>query len=143
MVIAGDCGGPPTWGRAMLDAWSHLSGNRTKVVRKPDTIRAELTGRETAEACDVVANGSSPVLALCRKLVDHGYDPATPLEAYRGDILCLGVRSIGEAAGLEINGAGNGFRRMREPDAASLVRQTVEEGMECLPMVGHPKNPIT
>ena len=37
---------------------------------------------------------------MCRKLVDAGYDPARPLYAYRGDTLCLKVRSIGEGARL-------------------------------------------
>jgi hypothetical protein len=42
-------------------------------------------------------------LDLCRALVEAGYDPTTPLEAYRGDMLCLRVRSIGEAADLRIS----------------------------------------
>jgi hypothetical protein len=75
-----------------------------------DLIRAELTGDESCRANSVTARGGSPVIALCRKLVAAGYDPTTRLETYRGDALCLSVRSIGEAARLEINGRGNGFR---------------------------------
>jgi hypothetical protein len=56
-------------------------------------------------------------------LVNAGHDPATQLHAYRGNVLCLLARSIGEAAELEINGSGTVFRRRRETDAASLVRQ--------------------
>jgi hypothetical protein len=37
---------------------------------------------------------------MCRKLVAEGYDPRRALEAYRGDMLCLKVRSIGEASKL-------------------------------------------
>ena len=37
-------------------------------------------------------------------VVEAGHDPATPLEAYRGDTLCLRVNSIGRAARLEANG---------------------------------------
>jgi hypothetical protein len=35
---------------------------------------------------------------MCRKLLDAGFDPARPLEAYRGEILCLTVSSIGWGA---------------------------------------------
>jgi hypothetical protein len=52
-----------------------------------------------------------------------GHDPTTGLEAYRGDVLCLKVRSIGEAAQFEINAYGTGFRRRRQADAAPPVRQ--------------------
>ena len=76
-------------------------------------IKAELIGDSTALACGHVVVSSSPLLGLCRKLVDAGHDPQTPLEAYRGDTLCLTVRSIGEAAGLEISGNGVGFRKTR------------------------------
>jgi hypothetical protein len=57
--------------------------------------------------------------ALCRRLVAAGYDPATPLEAYRGDVLCLKVRAIGEAAGLQINSHGTDFEPVRQRRAGS------------------------
>ncbi len=47
----------------------------------------------------------SPVLALCRKLIEVGYASSMPLQVYRGDILCLSIRSIGEAALLEVHGS--------------------------------------
>jgi hypothetical protein len=59
-------------------------------------IHAELIAGNTCAALGITISSSSPVLALCRKLVKDGYDPATPLEAYRGETLCLRVRSIGE-----------------------------------------------
>jgi hypothetical protein len=74
-------------------------------------IRAELIGSDTCTACGHTAHGAAPVLALCRLLVDAGINPAQPLDAYRGDTLCLHVRSIGEAAKLEIDGKGCGFKR--------------------------------
>ena len=86
-------------------------------------IPAELIGSDTARAYGFVAEGNSPVLKLCRMLVDSGFDPDRPLHCYRDDVLCLTVRAIAEAARLEINGEGNGFRPVREPDAASLARQ--------------------
>ncbi len=45
------------------------------------------------------------------------------MEVYRGATLALRIRSIGEAAGLEINAEGIGFRPARKPDAAPPVRQ--------------------
>jgi hypothetical protein len=79
-------------------------------LRVGTTIRAELSGADTCSASGITAQSPSPVLALCRKLIDAGHNPATPLEAYRGDVLALRIRSIGEAARLEINGEGTGFR---------------------------------
>jgi hypothetical protein len=81
-------------------------------------IRAELKGDDKAVACGFVVRTSSPLLALCRKLVDAGYDPSISLEVYRGDTLCLRVRSIGEAAGLEVNARGtplNAKERCAQP----------------------------
>jgi hypothetical protein len=108
-----------------------------KPVRSPNkpnghrvqVIRAELAESDTATACGIVAQSSSPLIALCRKLIDAGHDPATALRAYRGDTLCLIVRSIGAATTLEINGAGTGFRPAREPDAAPPMRQN-KQGSE-------------
>ena len=54
-----------------------------------DTIRAELTGTETACAKGITARGPAPVLALCRALVKAGHDPAAPLIAYRNTVLAL------------------------------------------------------
>jgi hypothetical protein len=84
-------------------------------------LRAELIKDDSCSALGITVTSSSPVLGLCRKLVKDGYDPDTPLEAYRGDVLCLRVRSIGEAARLEVNGntrftfAGDARRRTAPP----------------------------
>jgi hypothetical protein len=45
-------------------------------------------------------------------LTQAGHDPATPAEAWRGETLCLHIRSIGEAAKLSIS----------EPDAGGDPR---------------------
>jgi hypothetical protein len=85
-----------------------------KLVHAPiKLIRAELGGDDTASALGETVRSSSPVIALCRALVAAGHDPATPLEAYRGDTLCLKVRSIGEAANLEVGAKGVGFVKRR------------------------------
>jgi hypothetical protein len=76
---------------------------------KLEAIGAELKGGETALACGLVVRSGSPLIVLCRQLVAAGHDPATPLEAYRGSTLCLIVRSIGEAADLEVSAKGIGF----------------------------------
>jgi hypothetical protein len=65
-------------------------------------IIAELYGSNFCRAEGITLTSDSPVLALCRALVKAGHDPATPLEAYRGEVLCLRVRSIGEGAELSI-----------------------------------------
>jgi hypothetical protein len=88
------------------------------------TIRAQLLGNHTCSALGITVSSGAPVLALCRKLVEAGHDTSLPLEAWRGDTLCLRVRSIGESAQLEINGEGNGFRPRREPDAGLPVRRS-------------------
>jgi hypothetical protein len=77
-------------------------------------IRAELTGDDTCSALGVTIKSSSPVLALCGKLVDAGHSPATPLDAWRGNVLCLRIRFIGEAARLEVGSGGTGFIGRRE-----------------------------
>jgi hypothetical protein len=77
---------------------------------QPTVIRAELSGSDRCSALGVEFVAASPVLGLCRILVDSGYNPSIPMEAYRGDTLCLKVRSIGDGANLEINSTGTGFR---------------------------------
>jgi hypothetical protein len=73
------------------------------------SLRAELSGSTICTAAGQVAIGHTPVLALCRQLIEAGRDPATPLKVYRGNTLALRIRSIGEAAVLEINTKGTGF----------------------------------
>jgi hypothetical protein len=62
-------------------------------------------------------------LALARLLIEAGHDPATPLEAWRGETLCLRVRSIGEGARLRIASHGVGFERLPECTGSPPVRQ--------------------
>jgi hypothetical protein len=92
-------------------------------------LKALLTGNDTCSVKGITARGSAPVLVLCRKLLDAGYPPHTTLEVYRGPTPALTIRSIGVAAGLEINSSGTGFRRFRprsEPRAASPMRKSRE-----------------
>jgi hypothetical protein len=87
-------------------------------------IRAELTGSDTCAELGMTVKSGAPVLVLCRKLVEAGHDPSMPLEAYRGDTLCLQVRSIGEAAGLRMDTDKTGrpvFKREKTTARASLI----------------------
>jgi hypothetical protein len=87
-----------------------------------DIIRAEISGENTCTALGITAHAPAPVLSLFRKLVDAGHDRSRPLHAYRGEVLCLKVRSIGEAAGLKVNSNGVGFARQEAMPAAPPVR---------------------
>jgi hypothetical protein len=80
---------------------------------------AELIGAEICRALGHSVQSPTPVLALCRKLVAAGIDPATPLHVYRGATLCLIVRSIGEGAALEVHPRGRCFVSYRAGRAAA------------------------
>ena len=82
-------------------------------------IQAELAFDDTATACGITVRSSTPVLALCRRLLEAGHEPSARLHVYRGSTLALTVRSIGEGAQLVINGRGTGFRRARDVVTAS------------------------
>lgn len=124
-----------------------ISAGRQNFVANttPDFLQAavvaEITGSDTCAALGVSAVSATPILVLCRKLIEAGYDPATPLEAWRGDVLCLTVRSIGEAAALEINSHGSGFVRLRRrraaPPAAPVAEAASPEcGVRILALAG-------
>ena len=92
--------------------------------RKPSqVVRAELVGSDRCLAAGYVTRGTTPVLAMCRKLVAAGINPAASLECYRGTTLAITAASIGQGAGLEINGHGTGFRALRKGGAASPIRK--------------------
>jgi hypothetical protein len=86
-------------------------------------IRAELVGSDSCTALGITVTAAAPVLALCRKLIAAGHDPGFRLDVFRGETLCLIVRSIGEAAGLEISHHGVGFLARYEGGTAPLTRQ--------------------
>ena len=75
-------------------------------------ITASISSDSIATSCGVTVHVGSPVLALCRQVVTEGADPTASLQAFRGDTLCLTIRSIGEAAMLEAQGGG-GFKRVK------------------------------
>jgi len=65
------------------------------------TIRAQLTG-SACTAVGVVATGHAPAVELCRRLLAAGLHPDLPVEVYRGSVLCLRIRSVGEGARLQV-----------------------------------------
>ena len=97
-----------------------------KNLNSGNVIRAELSGSETAAALGISITVYTPLLDLCRALVAAGHDPATPLHAYRGDVLCLRVRSIGEAAKLRASSRGVGFEPLPPPTVSggSAIERT-------------------
>jgi hypothetical protein len=76
-------------------------------------IRAELIGSDRCATLNITAISTTPVLAMCCQLINAGHDPDRPLHVYRKNTLALRVRSIGEAAALEINSKGTGFIKCR------------------------------
>jgi hypothetical protein len=82
-------------------------------TKKAQAIFAELIGSNTCTAAGVTIVDHAPVLALCRALVTAGQDPNRPLHAYRGDVLCLCVLSIGEGARLAVEDDRYGRPRLR------------------------------
>jgi hypothetical protein len=86
------------------------------------TIRAELFGSDTCKVAGITAIDTAPVLALCRKLLAAGVSPDRTVEVYRGAELAFTIASVGQAANLEINGHGTGFRRLRAWGTGPLVR---------------------
>ena len=80
--------------------------DRTETQAAP--IRAALFGSDQCRAEGCTVRAASPILETCRRLTQAGYDPDRPLHCYRGDILALRVRSIGEGAALTVKTAGNG-----------------------------------
>src|SRR6516162_8039272 len=90
-------------------SWRDGAEHKPSHFSRQAAIRADLIGSDICTALGLTINSSSPVLALCRALIEAGHDPATPLEAYRGETLSLRVRSIGEGAGLQVNSQGRGF----------------------------------
>jgi len=89
----------------------------------PAAIVAELKGIDTAICAGKVTVSPTPVFDLCRELITEGFPPEMPLVAYRDGKLAFSIRSIGEAAKLEIGARGNAFIRRGERRIASLVRK--------------------
>jgi hypothetical protein len=95
---------------------------------KATAITAKLIGSDTIICAGKTTVSPTPILALCRELIAEGFDLETSLAAYRDDRLALSIRSIGEAATLEINARGTGFIGKPDRRIASPVRQNGQAG---------------
>ena len=86
-----------------------------------DHITAEIIGSDRCESEGYIVRAAAPVLAMCRKLIESGYDAATPLHAYRGGTLALTVTSIGWGAKHTVKDSVCGtpvLRRHQDPTSA-------------------------
>jgi hypothetical protein len=113
----------PRWNAGRGSRLVDNAGLTSNSSSSKSAIRVELAGSDRASACGLVAVSTSPVLLLCRMLVDSGVNPVMPLQAWRGPVLCLRVRSIGEGTRLQAGGDGIGFRPLPEPDTGSPMHQ--------------------
>jgi hypothetical protein len=104
------------------------SAINSQVAHRKQPLRADHTGVATYTAAGMAARGTTPVLTLCRQLLAAGLDPDRAMEVFRGATLALRIRTIGEAAGLEINAEGTGFRPARKPDTAPPMRRNGKDG---------------
>jgi hypothetical protein len=104
--------GPPTRWQAGNDR--SLSN---KLPLPLQAIRAEIVGEDRTSALGIEARASAPALALCRQLL-AALSADQALEVYRGAILALRVRSIGEGARLTVEDNGTPvLRPWRDRDA--------------------------
>jgi len=98
---AGSAAAIPANGAPEFD-WLAGSINSSATPERP-VVQAWLAGSSKCSAEGITARGPSPVLALCRKLVEAGFDTRRPLHAYRDDTLALCVKSIGAGAKLTVD----------------------------------------
>jgi hypothetical protein len=67
-------------------------------------IRASLIGDDTAVCvhAGLRVTSASPIVALCRALIECGFDPRERLFVYRDGALAFGVSNLRHGAGLEV-----------------------------------------
>jgi hypothetical protein len=97
----------------------------TKARLPTQVLTADMIGRQ-CHCLGFTGSGSTPVLALCRRLVEAGYDPNSSLRVYRGGLLVLVVSHVGPAAEFTIGDNHNGtpkLRRLRDV-AGPLLRKS-------------------
>ena len=71
-------------------------------------IRAELSGSRNISAGGINVTAEAPIIGLCIRLLEAGYDPRCPMEVYRGDEIAVRVNSIGQAAQLRVTNRRDG-----------------------------------
>jgi hypothetical protein len=103
----------------------------------PQAIRAELIGSDTITALGFNARGSAPVLALCRELIAAGIDPATSLEAWRGNVLALRIASIDSAARLAVDETRTAFARWKAFPRAAVSPRIAQKQRAATTLAGN------
>ena len=78
-------------------------------------LRGDLVGVDLIVVDRLSVCSDTRIRDACRKLVEFGVDPKTPLHCFRKGQLAVTVRSIGKGSRLEINGDGIGFIVRRTP----------------------------
>jgi hypothetical protein len=94
-------------------------------AKPKQVIRADLIGTHQCHcpAAGLYTCADAPILEMCRRLVAAGANPEARLDCYRGGILALTVRSVGEGARLKINGKGTGFAWVSTVGKGAPVRR--------------------
>lgn len=84
-------------------------------------VVCQLTGPDRCEFDGIVVKHNAPVLAMCRALIDAGYDRERPVEAYRGETMCLRISSIGHGAKFTVKDNRYGTPALRRYEASAGV----------------------
>jgi len=91
---------------------------------------------QTNARLKVSARAPAPALALCRLLVEAGHDPNRPLQAFRGDVLCITVNSLAEGARITVEDDRHGrprLRRWRDRDKGCGAGPPVHQNRSAAP----------
>ena len=105
-----------------------------KPVRKrkqSPSIAAHLAGSRQCEALGITSTGRTPVLALCRQLLEAGVDPDSALVVYRNGVLSLRIRSIREGAGLTVEDSASGTPKFRVARLAVQAKNRPDSPPAC------------
>jgi hypothetical protein len=93
--------------------------NTIRITLSPGLANDVRLSSDRCEAKGLNTRGRAPVLELCRELVAAHFNPASLLEAWRGETLCLRVRSIGEGVELTFADDEHGTPRLRRRQKSS------------------------
>jgi hypothetical protein len=96
-------------------------------MSRPKPVIAQFIGSDlcTAEGLEVKAN--APGLAMCRRLVEAGFEDSRPLHCYRGGELAMKISSIGWGAKYAIEEGPNGPKlRKWKPVPTGVIASHVD-----------------
>ena len=81
-------------------------------MSRPKPIIAQFIKSDRCSAERLEGRANAPALAMCRKLLEAGYDPDRPLHCFRGKTLAMKISSIAYGARYSVS----------EPSTGSGVR---------------------